>query len=60
MPKPRKKEEIVGQYFRWLLGLRGDVYFADGRTVNRPRSVDIPSARKIVHRLWSPSSGSTS
>jgi integrase len=36
MPKPRNKEEIVCQYFRWLLGRRGDVYFADGRSNNPP------------------------
>jgi integrase len=36
MPKPRKKDEIVCQYYRWLLGRRGDVYFADGRANHPP------------------------
>jgi integrase len=35
MPAKRRKERIVGSYFVWLLGQRGGVYYADGRT-NRP------------------------
>jgi len=35
MPKPAKKEEIACRYFRWLLGQRNGVYFADGRA-NQP------------------------
>ncbi len=31
MPKPAKKEEVKCRYFRWLLGQRNGVYFADGR-----------------------------
>lgn len=31
MPKPRTKEEIQCRYFRWLMGKRDGVYFADGR-----------------------------
>lgn len=33
--KPVKMEEISCRYFRWLLGQRNGVYFADGRA-NRP------------------------
>lgn len=32
MPKLRKKEEITCTYFRWLLGQRNGVWFADGRS----------------------------
>ena len=32
MPKKRNKERIVGRYFCWLLGRRGGVYTADGRS----------------------------
>ena len=32
MPKKRNKERIVGRYFLWLLGQRGGVYTADGRS----------------------------
>lgn len=32
MPKPRKKKEIQCRYYRWLLGQRNGVYFADGRS----------------------------
>ena len=32
MPKNRKKERIVGTYFVWLLGQRGGLYYADGRS----------------------------
>jgi integrase len=35
MPAKRRKERIVGHYFVWLLGQRGGVYYADGRS-NRP------------------------
>ncbi|MBD3674539.1 MAG: site-specific integrase [Planctomycetaceae bacterium] len=35
MPKPRKNEEIKCRHFRWLLGQRNGVYFADGRS-NEP------------------------
>jgi integrase len=35
MPKPTNKNEIQGRYFRWLLGQRNGVYFADGRA-NQP------------------------
>lgn len=35
MPAKRKKEQILGTYFVWLLGQRNGVYFADGRT-NEP------------------------
>src|SRR5437762_14364691 len=35
MPAKRKKERVVGAHFVWLLGQRGGVYFADGRS-NRP------------------------
>ncbi len=35
MPKPTQKETIQCRYFRWLLGLRNGVYFADGRS-NQP------------------------
>jgi integrase len=35
MPAKRKKERIVSSYFIWLLGQRGGVYYADGRS-NRP------------------------
>ncbi|MFO0811585.1 MAG: site-specific integrase [Gemmatales bacterium] len=35
MPKPRKKELIQCQYFRWKLGKRHGVYQADGRTGNQ-------------------------
>lgn len=32
MPKKRIKEKIVGQHFVWLLGQRGGVFTADGRS----------------------------
>jgi hypothetical protein len=32
MPAKRQKERIVGTYFVWLLGRRGGVYYADGRS----------------------------
>jgi integrase len=35
MPAKRRKERIVGTYLVWLLGRRGGVYYADGRS-NRP------------------------
>jgi len=35
MPAKRKKERLVGTHFVWLLGQRGGVYYADGRS-NRP------------------------
>src|SRR5262249_56575462 len=35
MPAKRKKERICGAHFVWLLGQRGGVYYADGRS-NRP------------------------
>lgn len=35
MPAKRKKERIVGTYFVWLLGQRGGIWSADGRS-NRP------------------------
>jgi integrase len=31
MPKPKTKEEIRCRYFRWLIGQRNGIYFADGR-----------------------------
>ena len=36
MPKQRKKEEVECKYFRWLLGDRNGVYFADGRSNSPP------------------------
>jgi integrase len=35
VPKKREKEEIRGAYFKWLLGVRNAVYYADGRS-NKP------------------------
>jgi integrase len=35
MPAKRKKERVVAAHFVWLLGQRGGVWYADGRT-NRP------------------------
>ncbi len=35
MPAKRKKERVACAHFVWLLGQRGDVYYADGRS-NRP------------------------
>jgi len=35
MPKKRSKERIVGQHFIWLLGQRGGLFTADGRS-NKP------------------------
>src|SRR5687768_5498457 len=35
MPAKRKKERVVGAHFVWLLGQRGGVFYADGRS-NRP------------------------
>ncbi|HEY7422864.1 MAG TPA: tyrosine-type recombinase/integrase [Gemmataceae bacterium] len=33
MPRKRKKEQIRGQYFLWLVGIRSNgVYYADGRS----------------------------
>lgn len=57
MPKKRQKEEVRGQYFRWLLGVRDGVYFADGRS-NKPslgrQSLGVHSkkaAMEAVHEL---------
>jgi integrase len=38
MPAKRKKEQIAGRYFVWLLGIREGIYFADGRS-NHPHQV---------------------
>jgi integrase len=35
MAARRKKEKIVGQYLCWLIGTRGGVYYADGRSNRR-------------------------
>lgn len=35
MPKPAKNEEVNARYFRWRVGQRNSVYFADGRA-NQP------------------------
>jgi integrase len=32
MPAKRKKEQVEGQYFKWLLGRRNGTYYADGRS----------------------------
>ena len=32
MPRKPKKERIEGRYFRWLVGSRNGVYYADGRS----------------------------
>lgn len=32
MPKPRKKEQIVCTFYAWLLGQRGGIFAADGRS----------------------------
>lgn len=32
MPRKSKKERISGQYYVWLLGIRNEVYYADGRS----------------------------
>jgi integrase len=34
MPAKRKKEEVTGQFFRWLVWQRNGVYYADGRSGN--------------------------
>jgi integrase len=34
MPAKRKKEEVNGQFFRWLVWLRNGTYYADGRSAN--------------------------
>jgi integrase len=36
MPAKATKERIVGTYFVWLVGQRGGVYYADGRSNKRP------------------------
>ena len=36
MPKKREKERIVCDHFVWLLGQRGEVYMADGRSNTPP------------------------
>src|SRR3954452_9628568 len=38
MPKKREKEAFAGRYFRWLLGSRNGVFFADGRA-NHPHDL---------------------
>lgn len=57
MPMPAKKEEIACRYFRWLLGQRNGVYFADGRA-NRPslgrrtlETRDRPEALQTLEEL---------
>jgi hypothetical protein len=57
MPKPRKKEEIKCRYFRWLLGQRSNVYYADGRA-NDPSlgrqslgTKDRKEAEEQIHEL---------
>ena len=32
MPRKRKKDQVAGRYFAWLLGTRNGVYYADGRS----------------------------
>lgn len=32
MPAKRKKEEVAGEYFRWLIWRRNGLYYADGRS----------------------------
>ena len=34
MPARRKREEVAGQFFRWLIWPRNGVYYADGRSGN--------------------------
>lgn len=36
MPRKPKKEQVSGQYFRWLVGTRNGVYYGDGRSNNPP------------------------
>ena len=36
MPKKREKERLVCEHFVWLLGQRGNVYVADGRSNTPP------------------------
>lgn len=35
MPRRSNKERVTGQYFVWLVGTRGGVYYADGRSNTR-------------------------
>lgn len=57
MPKTRKKERIVGDYFVWLLGKRGEVYTADGRSNDPPQGrhslgvKDYDQALESIRRL---------
>ena len=57
MPKTRKKERIVGDYFVWLLGKRGEVYTADGRSNDPPQGRhslgvrDYDEALEAIRRL---------
>ena len=37
MPKPRRNDEVQGQYFRWILTMRSGVYYADGRSNPNPQ-----------------------
>jgi integrase len=51
MPKPRVKQEVQAQYFRWLLGQRNGVYFADGRANATPLGRHSLSTRDPVEAL---------
>ncbi|HEY7156953.1 MAG TPA: hypothetical protein VH575_23495 [Gemmataceae bacterium] len=58
MPRKPKKEQVCSQFFRWLLGTRNGVYYADGRSGN-PQDVgrhslatrDRQQALEHLHRL---------
>jgi len=58
MPRKPEKEQVSGEFFRWLLGTRNGVYYADGRSGN-PLNVgrhslatrDRQEALERLHRL---------
>src|SRR3954462_1301391 len=58
MPRKRKKEQIRGQYFVWLIGPRSNgVYYADGRSNKKDAgrhslgTRDRVSALRLLARL---------
>jgi integrase len=57
MPAKRKKDQVAGTHFVWLLGQRDGVYYADGRSNPRPAgrhslgTRDYAEALKALERL---------
>src|SRR5436190_4173973 len=51
MAARRKKEKILGLYFGWLIGTRGGMYYADGRSNRRDAGRHSLSTRDRAEAL---------